>query len=65
MSSGSPRKTPDVTDEEAQQAMELVRAYRRNQPGISHSQAMTAGRVVSRYLKEHDRQLAEQRKRGR
>jgi hypothetical protein len=59
-----PRKTSEVTDEEAQQAMELVRAYRRNQPGISRGHAMTAGRVVSRYLKEHDQRLAEQRKRG-
>ena len=64
MASRGPKKTHDVTDEEAQQAMELVRAYRRNEPGITHGQAMTAGRVVSRYLKEHDRQLAEQRKRG-
>ena len=60
-----PRKTPEVTDEEAQQAMELVRAYRRNESGISRGQAMTAGRVVSRYLKEYDQRLAEQRKRGR
>ena len=64
MSSGSPKKTPDVTDEQARDAMELVRAYRRNQPGISRGQAMTAGRVVSRYLKEMDRKVAE-RKRGR
>ena len=63
MSSGRPNKTPEVTDEQAHEAMELVRAYRRQQPGISRSQAMTAGRVVSRYLRETDRKVAE-RKRG-
>jgi hypothetical protein len=63
MSSGATRKTPEVTDDQAQRAMELVRAYRRHQPGISRSQAVIAGRVVSRYLKEHDQRLAEQRKR--
>ena len=60
----SSNKTPEVTDEQAREAMELVRAYRRNQPGISRAQAMAAGRVVSRYLKEMDRKVAE-RKRGR
>ena len=65
MSSDGRKKTPDVTDDEARVAMETVRAYRRRQPGITHAQAMTAGRVVSRYLKEQDRRAAEQRKLGR
>jgi hypothetical protein len=63
--SSSERKRTDVTDEEARAAMELVRAYRRHEPGVTHGQAMVAGRLVSRYVKETDRRLAEQRKRGR
>jgi hypothetical protein len=64
MPSDGPKKpTPDVTDEQANAAMEIVRAYRRNAPGVTHDQARVAGRLLSRYVKQGDRRLSDEKKR--
>jgi hypothetical protein len=64
MATARSKSSAPVTDEQAHEAMERVRAYRRGEPGITHGQAMTAGRVISRYLKEQDRLQREQKQRG-